>query len=69
MRAGRKDGTGDLPDWNTLDVDLAKHLTVRKAGTVLLKITTRNLLDCRYETVSGYPMPGRSFMAGVEYKF
>lgn len=69
MRAGRKDGTGDLPDWNTLDVNLAKHLTVRKAGTVLLKITTRNLLDCRYETVSGYPMPGRSFMAGVEYKF
>ena len=69
MRAGRKDGTGDLPDWNTLDVDLAKPLTMRKAGTVLLKITTRNLLDCRYETVSGYPMPGRSFMAGVEYKF
>ena len=69
MRAGRKDGTGDLPDWNTLDVNLAKPLTVRKSGTVLLKITTRNLLDCRYETVSGYPMPGRSFMAGVEYKF
>ena len=69
MRAGRKDGTGDLPDWNTLDVNLAKPLTMRKAGTVLLKITTRNLLDCRYETVSGYPMPGRSFMAGVEYKF
>ena len=69
MRAGRKDGTGDLPDWNTLDVDLAKPLTMRKSGTVLLKITTRNLLDCRYETVSGYPMPGRSFMAGVEYKF
>ena len=69
MRAGRKDGTGDLPDWNTLDVDLAKPLTMMKAGTVLLKITTRNLLDCRYETVSGYPMPGRSFMAGVEYKF
>ena len=69
MRAGRKDGTGDLPDWNTLDVDLAKPLTMRKAGTVLLKASVRNLLDCRYETVSGYPMPGRSFMAGVEYKF
>ena len=69
MRAGRKDGTGDLPDWNTLDVNLAKHLTVRKSGTLLLKASARNLLDCRYETVSGYPMPGRSFMAGVEYKF
>ena len=69
MRAGRKDGTGDLPDWNTLDVDLAKPLTMRKAGTVLLKASARNLLDCRYETVSGYPMPGRSFMAGVEFKF
>ena len=69
MRAGRKDGTGDLPDWNTLDVDLAKPLTVRKSGMLLLKVSARNLLDCRYETVSGYPMPGRSFMAGVEYKF
>ena len=69
MRAGRKDGTGDLPDWNTLDVNLAKHLTVRKSGALLLKASARNLLDCRYETVSGYPMPGRSFMAGVEYKF
>ena len=69
MRAGRKDGTGDLPDWNTLDVNLAKHLTVRKSGTLLLKASARNLLDCRYETVSDYPMPGRSFMAGVEYKF
>ena len=69
MRAGRKDGTGDLPDWNTLDINLNKPLTMRKAGTLLLKASARNLLDCRYETVSGYPMPGRSFMAGVEYKF
>lgn len=69
MRAGRKDGTGDLPDWNTLDVNLAKPLTMRKAGTLLLKASARNLLDCRYETVSGYPMPGRSFMAGIEFKF
>lgn len=69
IRAGRKDGTGDLPDWNTLDVNLAKRLTVRKSGTLLLKASARNLLDCRYETVSGYPMPGRSFMAGVEFKF
>ena len=69
MRAGRKDGTGDLPDWNTLDINLNKPLTMRKAGTLLLKASARNLLDCRYETVSGYPMPGRSFMAGVEFKF
>ena len=69
MRAGRSDGTGELPDWNTLDLTLARSFSLKKYGNVLLKASARNLLDCRYETVSGYPMPGRNFIAGVEFKF
>ena len=69
MRAGRSDGTGELPDWNTLDLTLARSFPLKKYGNVLLKASARNLLDCRYETVSGYPMPGRNFIAGVEFKF
>ena len=69
MRAGRTDGTGGLPDWSTFDVSLSKFVNIRKVGSVVLKISAKNLSDCRYETVSGYPMPGRSFVGGVELKF
>lgn len=69
LRAGRSDGYGELPDWNTLDLSLGKSFSLGKGGTLAMKVSARNLFDARYEVVSGYPMPGRSFMAGVEYKF
>lgn len=69
IRAGRTDGTGELPDWNTLDVTLAKSFNISKAGVLALKFSARNLMDCRYETVSGYPMPGRNFTGGIEFNF
>ncbi len=68
MRSGRKDGTGDLPDWNTLDMTLSKSVAI-KTCTLVLKVMTRNVSDYRYETVSGYPMPGRSVLGCVEFKF
>lgn len=69
LRAGRSDGYGEMPDWNTLDLSLGKSFSLGKGGTLAMKVSARNLFDARYEVVSGYPMPGRSFMAGVEYKF
>jgi outer membrane receptor protein involved in Fe transport len=69
MRAGRSDGYGELPSWSTLDLRLAKRFAFGKGGAVSLWVTAKNLLDCRYELVTGYPMPGRSFLGGVEYKF
>lgn len=69
MRSGRSDGYGELPDWNTLDLTLGKSFCLGKGGDIAVKLSVRNLFDHRYETVSGYPMPGRSFMAGLEYKF
>ena len=68
-RGGRTDGYGDLPAWNTLDVEFSKKLFMNKAGSLVLKVAARNLADCRYETVSGYPMPGRNFIGGIEYSF
>ena len=68
LRAGRTDSMGEMPDWNTLDVNLSKSFNVAKSR-LLLKLAARNILDCRYETVSGYPMPGRSFIGGIEYRF
>ena len=69
MRAGRTDGSGEIPDWNTLDVNLSKSFKIRNIGSFTVRLSARNLLDCRYETVSGYPMPGRNFMGGVGFKF
>ena len=68
-RMGRTDGYGELPDWNTFDLTFAKSFDVRKFGALVLNIAVRNAFDCRYETVSGYPMPGRSFIGGIRLKF
>ena len=75
MRSGRSDGYGDLPDWNTLDATLAKSFVLGRSGLsgrygdLVLKLSLKNILDCSYETVSGYPMPGRSIIGGIEYRF
>lgn len=68
-RGGRTDGSGSLPDWNTLDIGLSKAFSLRSRRELVLNVAARNVADCRYETVSGYPMPGRNFAAGVEYRF
>lgn len=69
LKSGRNDATGNLADWNTLDVIISKTFKLRGPLSLGINIAARNLLDCRYELVSGYPMPGRSFIGGVEMKF
>jgi outer membrane receptor protein involved in Fe transport len=69
LRAGRTDGSGVLDDWNTLNLTLSKELKLPKTGPLSFSFSVRNLLDCRYEISSGYPMPGRSLIGGVEYLF
>ena len=69
LRAGRRDGTGEMPDWNTLDLTLGKSFCLGKAGVIGIKASAYNLFNNRYEVIRDYPMPGRSFLAGLEYKF
>lgn len=69
LRSGRTDGAGDLDDWNTVDMTLAKDIKLPKTGPLSLKLSVRNMFDTRYEVSSGYPMPGRSILGGLEYKF
>lgn len=69
IRAGRTDSMGELPDWNTADITLAKTLHMKKAGSLTLKVSAKNIGDCRYEISGGYPMPGRSVIGGIEFKF
>ena len=69
IRSGRTDGYGEMPQWHTLDVSLGRSFNLNRAGQLFLGLRSRNLYDFRYETVSGYPMPGRSIMFSVGYKF
>ena len=69
LRAGRTDSVGELPDWNTADLTLSKGISVRNVGSLTLKLSAKNIADCRYEISSGYPMPGRSVIGGIEFKF
>jgi len=69
LRSGRKDMSGQMPDWNTLDIFLKKSFNLGKAGIPALKLSFKNITDNRYEFVSGYPMPGFSVTGGFEYVF
>ena len=68
-RGGRFDSTGELPAWNTLDLSLAKTFVLCEDCSLTLNVTGRNLLDCSYEMVRDYPMPGRSVLGGFTLKF
>ena len=68
LKAGRKDSMGDMPNFNTLDAQLGKDFALGNCS-LGFRLTGRNLLDNRYEVISYYPMPGRSLMGGVVFKF
>lgn len=71
MREGRSGSYGDLPGWNTLDISFSKSFRLgRKEDGRSMNMSLRadNLTDMRYELSAGYPMPGRSLMAGISIK-
>ena len=68
LRAGRRDAAGAMPNWNTVDIQFGKDFTLRTCS-LGVRLTVRNLNNCRYETVSGYPMPGRSILGGLVFNF
>ena len=43
-------------------------LSANAAGSLTLKVSAKNIGDCRYEISGGYPMPGRSVIGGIEFK-
>lgn len=69
LRCARRDAYGPLPDWNTLDLSIEKPFEIKRIGTLAAFLLARNLTDSRYETVRGYPMPGRALTAGLSFAF
>ena len=68
-RSGRRDSYGELPAWGTLDLTAHKSFSISRVGLIDINLTAKNLSDTRYEAVRYYPMPGRSVLAGIEFKF
>ena len=68
-RDGRQDSVGVLPAWNTLDITLSRSFRLGKDSEIQAHISGKNLLDCRYEIVRDYPMPGRNIIGGINIKF
>ena len=68
-RGGRFDASGQMPNWNSLDLSLRKSIKLCEDSALTLFVTAKDLLDCRYELVRDYPMPGRSVLGGIEFKF
>lgn len=68
-RGGRFDAAGQMPDWNTLDLSLRKTFSLCADSALTVFVSAKDLLDCRYELVRDYPMPGRSVLGGIEFKF
>ena len=69
LKSGRSDSYGALANWNTLDVSLSKCFVIRKSLSVSVYLSAKNLFNNDYELVSGYPMPGRSFIGGIQFGF
>lgn len=68
-RGGRFDASGQMPNWNSLDLSLRKSIKLCEDSALTLFVTAKDLLDCRYELVRDYPMPGRSVLGGIEFRF
>ena len=69
FKSGRTDSYGELANWNTLDISLSKCFEIKKSLSISVCLSAKNLLNNEYELVSGYPMPGRSFMGGIQLGF
>jgi outer membrane cobalamin receptor len=69
LKSGRTDSYGALADWNTLDISLSKCFIIRKSLSLSICLSAKNLFNNEYELVSGYPMPGRSFIGGIKLGF
>ena len=69
LKSGRSDSYGALANWNTLDVSLSKCFAIGKSLSVNVYLSAKNLFNNEYELVSGYPMPGRSFIGGIQFGF
>ena len=61
----------DLPSYCLFDLNIGKELTLGKKDSqkVQLDFSVKNILDQQPEIVSGYPITGRTYTAGISFEF
>lgn len=57
-----------LPAWSTFDITLDRTFR-RKAGEFRLFVEVRNLSNTSFQVMENRPMPGRNFLAGIQWVF
>jgi len=62
---------GDLPNYCLIDLNIGKELTPGKKDDhkIKLEFSLKNILDQQPEIVSGYPINGRTYSAGLSFEF
>jgi len=58
----------DLPGYFLADVQIGYHLALKKSE-LICRLKIDNLFNASYETIRGYPSPGRSFLLMLVYSF
>ena len=61
----------DLPNYCLIDLNVGKELTLTKKDgqKVKLDFSVKNILDQQPEMVSGFPITGRTYTAGISFEF
>lgn len=62
---GQDNRQDPLPDYTLVNIGA----TVSPWKTIGVRLWLKNVLDQDYQTLSGYPMPGRTFMTELSYSF
>jgi vitamin B12 transporter len=59
-----------LPGYTMADLTITKQIvSFNDYGNLTLRGEINNLFDENYQTVKGYPMPGRQFFIGLKYQY
>ena len=67
-RLGENIPYNELSSWNTQDISVAYRLHSKQNNTWKLTFELNNIFNQQYDIVKYYPMPGRSFRAGLNFQ-
>ncbi|MBO4565969.1 MAG: TonB-dependent receptor, partial [Bacteroidales bacterium] len=64
-----------IAPWSISNLSLTRSFELSTVGKrtqrpeLTLTLSCNNIFDQPYQIVQGYPMPGRSLLAGIDYRF
>ena len=58
-----------IPSWSICDVALSRRVALKSGAELNISLRCSNVFGLHYQVVQGYPMPGRSVSATLDFKF